>query len=952
MSNAIERDVYVLRNTLKNPISYVRGTDLLPIIFHFRDFTIPSGATATAFTAKPDGNAVYGSATISENDVTVDVQQQMFIVLGLSMLQVEIKSGEETLATFVQPVMVEPNLKAGDFPPSTTDINFLDKIIEQAQEAVDNANQAVEDANTAISGANTAASSANQAAQNANQAAEDLQDKVDAGDFTASVQVGTTTTLEPGQDATVSNGGTSKDAVLNFGIPKGDPGAAATIQVGTTQTVQPEENAEVTNTGTASAAVLDFKIPRGADGMTDLTAEYKDASEYTCEPTVNAPAVVKELDGKTEQVQTEGNQLFNYLSIDGQENSGISARIDEEGYINLTGTFALTHSRLDISPSIPIGEYTISIDTDISNMIGFTSRAGLFVNGVSVSPGERSNTMTAKEELTQLTIAKQGDGEINMRFRLMLNKGSSALDWEPYTGGQPSPSPDYPQAIKGVGGMGYFDGVWRKGVYQSSNGAWQAAGNGICSQNPINAKAGDNVTLKYPDEAALVILAYKNDGTYLGNNAVQNANEVSYTLPTDTAYVHIDVQLAQGTPITPSTAKYCTVTINGEYATGLETQGRNLAEVTQTNKNQTISGVTFKLNDDGSYTLNGTCTETAVFLLNQPDGNDISNFPTICKLKVGTKYRITGSQIFIKNSTYHVGSSASTNAMVNDVFYTPTEDTYVIGIRARIATGTTYSSTKTYYPGIWEDPDETRTEWAPFKRTSITIPLTAPLYEGDKICYVKPGDKYVNAEGDTVVADGVLYGVYRENVAAILDGSGDESLGKNAGGENIFSCTITNKVGSSNGGEQYLKCNKLTTSSTNSSVSDMPDNSIKESGTMGSNVVFFNISEAGTTVESLRTWLSTNPLTVVYRLAAPYFEPFTDQSIFYDLRTDDILTYIYSSDPIEPNVTVEVAKNSTGGYLLESYAQAQKNAISEANSQSRISAIEQQLVNQATTPTE
>ena len=82
---------------------------------------------------------------------------------------------------------------------------------------------------------------------------------------------------------------------------KGDPGAAATIQVGTTQTVQPEENAEVTNSGTATAAVLNFKIPRGEDGMTDLTAEYKDDSSYTCQPTVNAPAVVKELDGKTEQ---------------------------------------------------------------------------------------------------------------------------------------------------------------------------------------------------------------------------------------------------------------------------------------------------------------------------------------------------------------------------------------------------------------------------------------------------------------------------------------------------------------------------------------------------------------------------------------------------------------------------------------------------------------------------
>ena len=33
---------------------------------------------------------------------------------------------------------------------------------------------------------------------------------------------------------------------------------------------------------------------------------------------------------------------------------------------------------------------------------------------------------------------------------IMFNKGSSVLPWEPYTGGKPSPSPDYPQEIKSV----------------------------------------------------------------------------------------------------------------------------------------------------------------------------------------------------------------------------------------------------------------------------------------------------------------------------------------------------------------------------------------------------------------------------------------------------------------------------------------------------------------------
>jgi len=41
---------------------------------------------------------------------------------------------------------------------------------------------------------------------------------------TATISVSTTTTLEAGQDATVTNTGTPSNAILNFGIPKGETG--------------------------------------------------------------------------------------------------------------------------------------------------------------------------------------------------------------------------------------------------------------------------------------------------------------------------------------------------------------------------------------------------------------------------------------------------------------------------------------------------------------------------------------------------------------------------------------------------------------------------------------------------------------------------------------------------------------------------------------------------------
>lgn len=51
----------------------------------------------------------------------------------------------------------------------------------------------------------------------------------------------------------------------------------------------------------------------------------------------------------------------------------------------------------------------------------------------------------------EYTLLIGGNGaELSKESKYMLNVGSTALPWEPYTGGKPSPSPDYPQAIKGI----------------------------------------------------------------------------------------------------------------------------------------------------------------------------------------------------------------------------------------------------------------------------------------------------------------------------------------------------------------------------------------------------------------------------------------------------------------------------------------------------------------------
>ena len=98
------------------------------------------------------------------------------------------------------------------------------------------------------------------------------------------VTIGTTTTGSAGGNASVSNSGTSSEAVLNFSIPKGVSGAAgvqgaqgitgatgaagdnATIAIGTITTLPEDSAATVHNAGTDTAAVLNFGLPMGQTG--------------------------------------------------------------------------------------------------------------------------------------------------------------------------------------------------------------------------------------------------------------------------------------------------------------------------------------------------------------------------------------------------------------------------------------------------------------------------------------------------------------------------------------------------------------------------------------------------------------------------------------------------------------------------------------------------------------
>ena len=96
-------------------------------------------------------------------------------------------------------------------------------------------------------------------------------DKGDTG-ATPNLTIGSVTTLEAGQNATASMGGTAESPVLNLGIPrgtKGEPGqdgVTPTFSIESVETGEPGTDAEVTMTGDAPNHGLRFVIPRGDKG--------------------------------------------------------------------------------------------------------------------------------------------------------------------------------------------------------------------------------------------------------------------------------------------------------------------------------------------------------------------------------------------------------------------------------------------------------------------------------------------------------------------------------------------------------------------------------------------------------------------------------------------------------------------------------------------------------------
>lgn len=155
--------------------------------------------------------------------------------------------------------------------------------------------------------------------------------------------------------------------------------------------------------------------------------------------------------GKSEQVTTNGYQLFDSAQIGNKTLGGLTSKINEDGSITVTGT-SEKQVQFVYKMLLKAGTYTAKRITSGSKTSGsdLTSYIRYYNDDNKYIFPNNTFILDKDREVTIGVYCYDATKDIDQTIWFMLERGSEAHDYEPYTGGVPAPNPDYPQEIRSV----------------------------------------------------------------------------------------------------------------------------------------------------------------------------------------------------------------------------------------------------------------------------------------------------------------------------------------------------------------------------------------------------------------------------------------------------------------------------------------------------------------------
>lgn len=256
------------------------------------------------------------------------------------------------------------------------------------------------------------------------------------------------------------------------------------------------------------------------------------------------------LKGNTSQYTTTGKNIFPRITFS-QTINGVTITATGDGTIKIKGTAnssGVNHPIWGAWGSsttlftIPAGTYTASgIGTRQQS-----PRMNIVTNGTtSIFVTNTTQTLDSDTNVTGIFIWVDAGTTVDTTFKPMIETGSSATSYEPYTGKKASPNPDFPQAVNNVSGYNVVRISNKnlieysfKGYNINSQGKFETGGTALDFDVHIaKVKAGTTYTIT----PATNVIAYFDEKPTITSQAHNNTREVitstNRLTPTRSGYI-------------------------------------------------------------------------------------------------------------------------------------------------------------------------------------------------------------------------------------------------------------------------------------------------------------------------------------------------------------------------------------------------------------------------------
>ena len=245
--------------------------------------------------------------------------------------------------------------------------------------------------------------------------------------------------------------------------------------------------------------------------------------------------------GKSEQLTTIGKNLLK-IKDGTQTLRGVTVTA-KDGVVTLKGTATESGwAVLTVDSFVLNGTYILSsnISSNIRVLVANKSFKTVLEQG-------KSATLENVEASRVCFTITEGETYDISNILIQIEKGSVATSYEPYTGGQPSPSPDYPQEIKSVVnptikicGKNLFDSkkfpiILNRAIDTNTGNLYESLSGNYCATEkyipfPYSGK-------KVSFNASMSLCAYDKDYKF-----ISTVNKNNGQVPTGTMYVRFDIR--------------------------------------------------------------------------------------------------------------------------------------------------------------------------------------------------------------------------------------------------------------------------------------------------------------------------------------------------------------------------------------------------------------------------